>query len=106
MRISASLPLVVSVFASVVLALPEYHSLAGLTRDEIDLFMRDATVRGAQPPPKQITDTSAKLVNDKAHPYIAPGPNDMRGPCPGLNSLANHGVCQTIWPANVLLCGH
>ena len=26
---------------------------------------------------------------DDAHNYIAPGPNDSRGPCPGLNTLAN-----------------
>ncbi|KAL1642463.1 hypothetical protein SLS61_009677 [Didymella pomorum] len=25
------------------------------------------------------------------HKYIAPGPNDLRGPCPGLNAMANHG---------------
>ncbi|KAK7451221.1 hypothetical protein VKT23_012559 [Stygiomarasmius scandens] len=25
------------------------------------------------------------------HAWIAPGPNDLRGPCPGLNTLANHG---------------
>ncbi|KAI7540981.1 hypothetical protein KC331_g8853 [Hortaea werneckii] len=25
-------------------------------------------------------------------PYKAPGPNDSRGPCPGLNTLANHGL--------------
>ncbi|RMY93848.1 hypothetical protein D0862_09111, partial [Hortaea werneckii] len=25
-------------------------------------------------------------------PYIAPGPDDSRGPCPGLNTLANHGL--------------
>ncbi|KAK1809866.1 hypothetical protein LTR12_015756 [Friedmanniomyces endolithicus] len=24
--------------------------------------------------------------------YQAPGPNDSRGPCPGLNTLANHGL--------------
>ena len=23
--------------------------------------------------------------------WVAPGPNDIRGPCPGLNALANHG---------------
>ncbi|WOO85409.1 Aromatic peroxygenase [Vanrija pseudolonga] len=28
---------------------------------------------------------------DEAHPWIAPGPNDKRGPCPGLNTIANHG---------------
>ncbi|KAK7045792.1 hypothetical protein VNI00_007194 [Paramarasmius palmivorus] len=25
------------------------------------------------------------------HSYRAPGPNDLRSPCPGLNTLANHG---------------
>ncbi|KAK4495842.1 hypothetical protein PRZ48_013110 [Zasmidium cellare] len=25
------------------------------------------------------------------HEYIAPGANDVRSPCPGINSLANHG---------------
>lgn len=24
-------------------------------------------------------------------PFIAPGPTDQRGPCPGMNTLANHG---------------
>ena len=28
--------------------------------------------------------------NDAAHQYVAPGPNDIRGPCPGLNAAANH----------------
>lgn len=27
---------------------------------------------------------------DTAHEYVAPGPNDIRGPCPGLNTMANH----------------
>ncbi|KAH7085044.1 hypothetical protein BKA63DRAFT_399697 [Paraphoma chrysanthemicola] len=27
---------------------------------------------------------------DTAHAYTAPGPNDIRGPCPGLNAAANH----------------
>lgn len=25
------------------------------------------------------------------HPFKEPGPTDQRGPCPGLNTLANHG---------------
>jgi hypothetical protein len=24
------------------------------------------------------------------HEWVAPGPNDLRGPCPGLNAFANH----------------
>lgn len=27
----------------------------------------------------------------EAKPWTAPGPSDARGPCPGLNTLANHG---------------
>ncbi|KAE9380849.1 Cloroperoxidase [Stipitochalara longipes BDJ] len=30
-------------------------------------------------------------VPDDAHTYIAPGPTDVRGLCPTLNTLANHG---------------
>ncbi|KAH6910883.1 Chloroperoxidase, partial [Coprinopsis sp. MPI-PUGE-AT-0042] len=41
------------------------------------------------PPPQ--TFTGAMLVNDAAHPYRAPRAGDLRGPCPGLNTLANHG---------------
>ena len=29
---------------------------------------------------------------DAAHAFEAPGPNDIRGPCPGLNTAANHHV--------------
>ena len=28
---------------------------------------------------------------DAAHPWKKPGKNDKRGPCPGLNTIANHG---------------
>ncbi|MCJ1454642.1 hypothetical protein MMC28_004995 [Mycoblastus sanguinarius] len=27
---------------------------------------------------------------DDAHAFVPPGPNDIRGPCPGLNTAANH----------------
>ncbi|KAJ7622575.1 Chloroperoxidase [Mycena polygramma] len=39
-------------------------------------------------PPRQ-TGTGTKRVPDADHPFIAPGPNDMRGPA--MNTLANHG---------------
>jgi unspecific peroxygenase len=29
---------------------------------------------------------------DTAHAFVPPGPNDIRGPCPGLNTAANHNV--------------
>lgn len=37
-------------------------------------------------------DASAQLVDvTGVHQWIAPGPNDERGPCPGLN-VSNEGV--------------
>ncbi|KAJ7217427.1 Chloroperoxidase [Mycena rebaudengoi] len=41
-------------------------------------------------PPLQ-TDIGTKRIPDADHPFIAPGPNDQRGPCPAMNILANHG---------------
>jgi hypothetical protein len=73
-------------------AFPAWGSLAGLSEREIEAFARTVTVTGAHPPPGPDPDTSSRLVNDAAHPYRAPGPNDIRGPCPGLNTLASHGV--------------
>ncbi|KAI9755788.1 MAG: hypothetical protein M4579_004151 [Chaenotheca gracillima] len=32
-----------------------------------------------------------KIDVSGTHRWIAPGPNDIRGPCPGLNALSNHG---------------
>ena len=31
------------------------------------------------------------VSNTGDHEWVAPGPNDIRGPCPGLNAMANHG---------------
>jgi len=33
----------------------------------------------------------ALAYSSKTNPYVAPGPGDVRSPCPGLNALANHG---------------
>ncbi|KAJ6539633.1 Chloroperoxidase [Mycena capillaripes] len=41
--------------------------------------------------PPQPTETGLKQIPDAAHPFIAPGPSDQRGPCPAMNTLANHG---------------
>ncbi|KAK7054393.1 hypothetical protein VNI00_003587 [Paramarasmius palmivorus] len=34
---------------------------------------------------------TANVVAYEDHSFKVPGPNDIRSPCPGLNSLANHG---------------
>ncbi|KJA15661.1 hypothetical protein HYPSUDRAFT_48125 [Hypholoma sublateritium FD-334 SS-4] len=74
-----------------VFCFPSYASLAGLSARQLDEIIPQLTIRTLASPPGPLEDPSAKLVNDPAHPFIAPGPNDIRGPCPGLNTLANHG---------------
>ncbi|KAF6744141.1 aromatic peroxygenase precursor [Ephemerocybe angulata] len=54
----------------------------------------DITLPGTPPGPPSFTGT--KLIYDALHPYIPPGPLDIRGPCPGLNTLANHGYLPRI----------
>ncbi|KAE9399086.1 heme-thiolate peroxidase [Gymnopus androsaceus JB14] len=73
-------------------AFPEYRSLAGLSAAEVRAVARTFTsTPGAQPLPPAINDTSSKLVYDDAHPWEPLRPGDIRGPCPGLNTLASHG---------------
>lgn len=56
---------------------------------------RDATQEKRQTGPGGLPFTTFnenQLVDvTGTHRWIAPGPNDIRGPCPGLNALANHG---------------
>ncbi|KAL0566849.1 Aromatic peroxygenase [Marasmius crinis-equi] len=68
-----------------------YRSLAGLSGQELELILPRLEVAPPENPPPAQSDTSAKLVDDADHPWQAPGPDDMRGPCPGLNTLASHG---------------
>ncbi|KDR86159.1 hypothetical protein GALMADRAFT_52924 [Galerina marginata CBS 339.88] len=72
-------------------AFPQYQSLAGLTRDELDAVVPTLQYSPPQPPPGPLADDSTKLVNDAAHPHMPLKPGDIRGPCPALNTLASHG---------------
>jgi len=88
-------------------AAPEpWESLAGRSQDEIEAFIsaHKFKIVGSQPNPPLPADVSAKLVNDAAHPYKAPGPRDTRGPCPAMNTLANHGVGRLLQKLGLL--GH
>ena len=83
-------------FVSVVTGFPAYGSLAGLSIEERDLIISRLQVRQAEPAPGPSNDTSAKLVNDADHQWKPLQPGDIRGPCPGLNTLASHGVCHLL----------
>lgn len=80
---------------TVIADFPEYRSLAGLSPEEVQIVMENFDdMPGAQPLPPPISYTGPKLVNDAAHPFEPLRPGDIRGPCPGLNTLASHGVCD------------
>lgn len=48
-------------------------------------------------PGKGIGGYQVPAPGDTAHQYVAPGANDIRGPCPGLNAAANHNVCSLLF---------
>ncbi|KDR68079.1 hypothetical protein GALMADRAFT_146570 [Galerina marginata CBS 339.88] len=72
-------------------AFPQYESLAGLSREELDSVVPTLQYRPPQPPPGPLADDSTKLINDAAHPHLPLKAGDIRGPCPALNTLASHG---------------
>ncbi|KAF8072300.1 Chloroperoxidase [Lyophyllum atratum] len=41
--------------------------------------------------PPRPTNTDSLQIPEPGHPFIAPRRGDLRGPCPALNTLANHG---------------
>jgi hypothetical protein len=78
------------------LAFPSYGTLAGLSRSELDAILPTLKRGVLESPPGPLQDTSVKLVNDENHPWKPAGKHDIRGPCPGLNTLASHGVSLQI----------
>ncbi|PIA98869.1 Aromatic peroxygenase [Cercospora beticola] len=66
---------------------------------DVDMLKRQAGAGGAtalfEPVPK--FNAATQFINvgpGSGHEWQAPGPNDQRGPCPGLNAFANHGFQQ------------
>ncbi|KDR69591.1 hypothetical protein GALMADRAFT_77331 [Galerina marginata CBS 339.88] len=72
-------------------AFPAHRSLAGLSKEELESIIPVLSFQPPENPPGPSNDTTAKLVNDVAHPWQPLAPGDIRGPCPGLNTLASHG---------------
>ncbi|KDR72032.1 hypothetical protein GALMADRAFT_143376 [Galerina marginata CBS 339.88] len=84
-------PIFLGIFNLKAVAFPTYGSLAGLRKEQLDLIIPTLDIRAPENPPGALKDTSAKLVNDEDHPWKPLRPGDIRGPCPGLNTLASHG---------------
>ena len=79
-------------FVSSTIAFPAYASLAGLSQEELERVLPTLQVREPASPPPPLTFNGTKLVNDARHPWKPLMDGDIRGPCPGLNALASHGV--------------
>ncbi|PVH93262.1 Cloroperoxidase [Periconia macrospinosa] len=63
--------------------LAQYAALAAKISREVEVK------RG---PTRRAFDADAQRISTTGeHAYVSPGPDDIRGPCPGLNTLANHG---------------
>ncbi|EKM77181.1 hypothetical protein AGABI1DRAFT_122208 [Agaricus bisporus var. burnettii JB137-S8] len=70
---------------------PSYASLGGLPREELDRILPSLQYRSPGAPPGPLKFNGTKLVNDHQHPWKPLKHGDIRGPCPGLNTLASHG---------------
>jgi len=84
--------LLLAALFSLGVAFPSYRPLAGLSGRQLDSVISTLHFREPESPPGPLSDLSAKLVDDGAHPWKPLRPFDIRGPCPGLNTLASHGV--------------
>ncbi|KAF5336406.1 hypothetical protein D9611_006738 [Ephemerocybe angulata] len=73
------------------LAFPSYASLAGLSARELAEIVPRLQASDPPNPPGPLKFNGTKLVNDRAHPWKPLERDDIRGPCPGLNTLASHG---------------
>jgi Peroxidase, family 2 len=68
----------------------------GLHLEELTKRANGGSISGTfVPDPAQIAgifNAKAQYVSNQGqYAFKAPGPNDARGPCPGLNAMANHG---------------
>ncbi|KAF5335382.1 hypothetical protein D9611_011765 [Ephemerocybe angulata] len=77
---------------STTLAFPRYASLGGLTERELAEIVPRLPSSDPAKPPGPLKYNGTKLVYDRAHPWKPLGRDDIRGPCPGLNTLASHGM--------------
>ena len=97
--IMKTLSLFVAAFGSAAHAFPHMGNLmagdaAAASGPQILARQASISETNCGPTPCLIFDEQEQFVNvapGSSHQYVAPGPGDIRGPCPGLNAAANHG---------------
>jgi hypothetical protein len=67
----------------------EHRHLDGLTPEKLKAAIR--SVEEYQKEKRFIIDVTKPIDVSGKHAFQAPRSTDQRGPCPGLNALANHG---------------
>ncbi|KAL5120691.1 hypothetical protein ACEQ8H_001440 [Pleosporales sp. CAS-2024a] len=65
------------------------EALNGLTPEKLSAAIR--SVYNYKQAKRFIVDVNKPIEISGNHAFQAPGKSDQRGPCPGLNALANHG---------------
>ena len=74
-----------------------FPAFASMTPEQLakakrfETTMTSADMDKRQNPPLLIPTVGKKLIPDANHPFQAPSATAQRGPCPGLNLMANHG---------------
>ncbi|KAJ7579515.1 Chloroperoxidase [Mycena floridula] len=79
-------------FSMLLLILPAtlaFPSMFARDKSAATLEIRDGQTGTPIMVPPQAAETGPKRIPDADHPFIAPGPDDQRGPA--MNTLANHG---------------
>ncbi|PHH70433.1 hypothetical protein CDD82_7105 [Ophiocordyceps australis] len=82
------------------LAFPPGLFEQGLDEDQMQAFAR---IMAEMPQDQDLTRRqlgSQPISTSGEHEFVPPGPGDERGPCPGLNALANHGYLPHNGKAN------
>ncbi|TFK24484.1 Cloroperoxidase [Coprinopsis marcescibilis] len=81
----------VTLFSQESLAFPQHVPLAGLAEHEVQSMTPMLKAVIPPSPPGPLKFDGLKLVDDSKHPWMPLKRGDLRGPCPGLNTLASHG---------------
>ncbi|KAJ2914364.1 heme-thiolate peroxidase, partial [Candolleomyces efflorescens] len=82
---------ILSIFCHLTFGFPSFEGLSERDLKDDHLASRQAVGADPPPPPGPLDFSGSKLVNDPSHAWVSPRTGDIRGPCPALNTLANHG---------------